>query len=279
MMSCQNCDAKLTTYQRKNGKKELLCHQCQTSYTYPNKCPSCNKVGMQSIFGGVDKLEQILTKELELKVSRADKAKPEHQIALSTRVFDPNINYQLFDQIIFIKAENLLSYPDYSVTEEVCNDLAKVVLKTKPGAEIIFDAKATPQDLFSQQLLTCKNPTDIKTWLHDKLQAEAKLRKQFEFPPYTNILLITSQENNYQKSVDKIQEAKKFLTSLCKDDKNLQISQAYPAKFLKRRNKFSHHITLRYPRKYQNFNWLSKQILHLQNELRVQTRLNPRHLF
>jgi primosomal protein N' len=223
MMECQNCDAKLTTYERSNGVKELICHQCQSQYSFPKACPSCGKHTLHSKFGGIDKLYEILTEKLGLTVAKHAASALDEDIALSTRIFDPATDYSKFTRIVFIKAENLLSHPDYTVTEEVSLDLMKLFSNLAPETQIVFDTVNANTDLFSEDFKSIQNLTQAKKWIKQTLLKESRLRNKFLFPPATNIVLVTSQERNYQQSVDRIQEVRGLLMKLFKDEPDIQI--------------------------------------------------------
>ena len=403
MWECTNCTAKLTTYEI-GASKQLICNQCQTSYTYPHKCPECGSTDILSKFGGIDELVTILEKDFGKNVIRYDKDISKCQpvvlnsVAVSTRVFDPQINYSLFDKIVFLQAENLLASSDYLNQEEVLKALCEVFLASL--GEIIFDTKTPHLEFFqslidiNQKLQNLENPpkldnlnnenlrnsqtletletqnaqnlennnsssqmgnqmeksqiqqnlegleilekntlhstdsylkretlqlgrnfsTEIETeslkenqtqieiqnkmknetnsaqnpnnraeiiynWYNSQLAVESQNRENFRFPPFVNLILVTTQEKSSVDSLETQQSISNYLKTLQKELPEITFGKPYPAKFLKRKNKFSHHILIRYPRQYGQFVRLKTVISWLSDKYKVQVRLNPRHLF
>jgi primosomal protein N' len=64
---CNNCSCNLTTYRTSGSLMELICHQCQTTYSYPSSCPKCHGQQILSLVGGIDDLAEKLSSEYEFK--------------------------------------------------------------------------------------------------------------------------------------------------------------------------------------------------------------------
>jgi very-short-patch-repair endonuclease len=204
------------------------------------------------------------------------------QIFVHTRIFDPAIPYSAFDQIIFVQAENLLASADYLVAEEMMKSLAEVLLQVNEKTKLIFDTNSVELEMFQELAkLHFENSENISVyrWYLDFLEKEKLNRGKFGFPPFKNLLLLTTQEKSSINSLDKLKIVNDYLVSLKADLPEVSWSSPYPAKFLKRRNMYSHHILIRYPRQYEYFNLLRKQITQLGDLYNLQLRLNPRHLF
>lgn len=284
---CQNCDAKLTTYRSGENYLELVCHQCQSYYNYPNICPVCHNSNIVSMFGGIDDLAETVEKELKQNVIRLDKLTSQNLINkaitdedgtfLTTRVFDPAIDYKAFSKIIFIQAENLLASPDYLVFEELIKNLTEIFLQINPETEIIFDSNNSNQVFFSQ--LNGLSKDKILTWFETQLQQELLNRQKYRFPPFVNLLLITTQEKTKQNSLDKIKSARDYFLKIKNELSEVTIGNVYPARMLKRKGYFSHHIQLKYPKNYTNYFEFQKTVLGLAQLYHLQVRLNPRHTF
>ncbi len=318
--SCDNCDAKLVTYKTGGSSLELLCHQCQTYYKYPNHCPKCNSKEIFSKYGGIEELAQLLEKE-DYKLIRLDQSKnfptnhaneiesniegkniqisfrqnkndlvsphltsnlEEYDIYLHTRIFDPLLPYSIFDKIVFVQAENLLASPDYLVSEEIIKATAEILLQCNTTNEIIFDTNAPELELFEElKKLHYEYPENHKVyeWYLEFLEKEKSNRQKYGFPPFKNLLLITTQEKDIQSSNKKLETITNYLDKMRGELPEVSWSTPYPARFLKRKNMYSHHILLRFPRQYEHFNLLRKEIGEIVELYRVQVRLNPRHLF
>lgn len=292
---CPNCDANLITYRKTDGSLELFCHQCQTNHNYPTNCSVCGYKDIVSKYGAIDDLEENMVAE-GTKVYRLDLAKFNKKqtspidIAkmqsvdtfLTTRLYDPSLKYEEFDRIIFVNAENLLASPDYLVQEDTIKSLAEVFLRTHEDAEIIFDVINKDTSLMQKiAKLSISNPNrqTILNWYSDFLLEENQARQKFGFPPHKNVLLLTTQEKQKQNSYDKLKqiqiELKKYLPLM----PELEISNPYPARFFRRKNMYSQHLLIKYPRGYSKFAQLREIITNLTEVYGIQIRLNPRHLF
>jgi primosomal protein N' len=238
-----------------------------------------------SNFGGVDQLQEILNKEYQLDAQKIDSKSSLDYSAkayISTRVFDPVIDYTKFKKIIFIQAENLIASPDYLVDEELHKSLAELFLRVGDTTEVIFDT-TNPDLEFFQDILKLdfrhqekSNPID---WYNSFVVKESLKRDKFLFPPFYNLVLITTQEKSKEKSLQKINSARQYLINYKSTFSNLRFSSVYQAKFLKRKGMFSHHILLKFPKQYDKYFELRQIIKSCSSTYNLQVRLNPRHLF
>ena len=293
---CQNCTANLITYQRTNSFLELLCHQCQTSYPYPSKCPSCgaDRSKIWSKYGGIEELVTILETEFEKQVVRLDQglaakavqnftdSVDSDQVCVTTRLFDPGIDYAVFDQIILIQPEGLLASPDYLVLEETYKSLAEIMLQIKDTCELILDTEKPDLDFFARILELNSHKTNsikIWDWYTQLLEKELESRRTFKFPPFWNLLLLTTNEKDKTKAKQILIQVGDYLKTLKTELPGIQFGQPYEAKFLKRKNLYSYHLLLRFEREYPQYNPLKKTVQSLASQYNLQVRLNPRHLF
>jgi primosomal protein N' (replication factor Y) (superfamily II helicase) len=293
VFECQNCTTSLVTYRTSGGSWELLCHQCQTTYPYPRKCSACSGSNIYSKLSGIDDLENRLKSDYEgSEVTRLDKLKPNVSVIydeddknafyLTTRIYDPSIDYTKFDKIIIIQAENLLTSPDYLATEEIYKSLADLLINLNPQSKLILDSSV--ENKLFDQLTELSNkgitPTSVRDWYQNFLEQELGNREIFGFPPFLNVLLLTTHESSNEKAKTKLEAVRDYLKPLLQKDFNeLSLSSVYPAKFLKRKNLFSYHILLKYPRNYSKYFKLKSELDRLIITYNLQARLNPRHLF
>jgi primosomal protein N' len=206
----------------------------------------------------------------------------EGEIYVSTRLFDPSIFYTDFTQIVFVQAHNLLSSPDYLVQEEIMKSIAEVLLQVDDSTKVIFDTNSSELELFQNLIKLNKDhpePERVYDWYLKFLDTEAENRRKYGFPPFNNLLLLTTQEKNSTSSKDLLVAVKNYLETIKGKLPEVSWSSPYPARFLKRKNLFSHHLLIRYPKQYEHFNFLKKEIMSLSELHRLQVRLNPRHLF
>lgn len=290
IFSCNNCDASLVTYRAWEKNLELVCHQCQTYYSYPHSCPICLSHDIVSRLGGIDNLTELITDQSQQKVYRFDKQSKNdtfdpfiYKFAATTRIFDPSIPYSDFAKIILVGSENLMASPDYLVSEETNSQLAQLINALKPDTEIVFDTNSSELSFFGNVIkLNSDYPEneDILKWYFGFLDKESKNRQLFGFPPFKNLILLTIQQKNKDKASTLIDSARNELNSIVrKEYVDVSVSSVYPARFLRRKGMYSYHILMKYPRQYAHFNQLRDSVMEIADRYAMQVRLNPRHLF
>lgn len=299
---CENCaknlekGVNLVAYRSKFELLELLCHQCQTYYKYPLECPKCNTKQVVSLSGGVEDLAERLKEEYDFNVIRIDKFKSHQQINesliykqnniwLTTRVFDPAINYSFFDEIVIIQAQNLLASSDYLVQEEIMNSIGSLLLFATQNEHVKITLDTTHSESgFFQNLTNLNKHSDnvqsVWQWYSEFLEKESKMRQIFKYPPFVNLLLLTSHEKSFEKAKNKLLAVKSYLdVENNASQLNLEILQPYPARFLKRKGLFSYNLLIKYPRSYTKFSILKNEVVKQASLHKLQIRHNPRHIF
>ncbi len=290
IFDCDHCDAHLVTYRKWEKNLELVCHQCQSYYNYPLDCLKCHSNDISSVSGGIDELVEILETETQLPVYRYDTLKRVKDkgvqtiCGVTTRIYDPSIPYTYYTNIVFIQAHNLLASPDYLVQEEIHKAILELMLSIKQETTITFDTNSPDLDLFEDLARLNKdveNLISMQEWHTKFLNNENKNRELFDFPPYKNLLLVTSHEKTRELSLEKMQsierEVKKYIQAGILPD--LTVSNPYQSRFLRRKGMYSFHVLIRYPRRYEHIGALRKEIMSLASMFSVQVRNNPRHVF
>jgi primosomal protein N' (replication factor Y) (superfamily II helicase) len=288
---CENCDCNLTTYRSFEKNMQLICHQCQTQYNYPKICPSCASHDLNSMFGGIEELAETITKQYGYQVVRLDlnqefdlESDDQSRVFVTTRVFDPGLDYSIFGNIILLQADSLLSSPDYLVTEDTHQALAQLFLAINSEAKITFDTQ-DPESPFFTQLARLNsdhaNNISIMDWFGNFLQIETQNRLKYQLPPTQNLALLTSQNKNQSRSMDNVKMARQYLQPLIQQNgwKEVKITPIYPAKFLRRKGFFAYHLVIKYPKHFSNYFELQQLIKACASSYNLQVRLNPRHIF
>ena len=294
----------------------------------------CKNTDISSNFGGVDELIEVLKKDFTEQVIKVEsKSIIDYEpgyIYVTTRVFDPSLEYNKFSKIIFIRAENLMASPDYLVNEDVHRSLAELFLQIDHTTEVVFDTNnpdlpffvelaklntntsdnetysenfdvdiveqsnvtattvlpkdMSPQESINQVTASPSLPQNssapnIIDWYTSFVEEESKNRQKFKFPPFDNLVLLTTQEKSKEKSIQKINSARQYLFGYKNQFEEITIGSPYQAKFLKRKGMFSHHLLIKFPRQYSQYFELRDIIKSAASTYNLQARLNPRHLF
>lgn len=288
VFECQNCSSNLVAYKLNTSTFELVCHHCQSYYTYPNTCPECHSTEIFSTKGGVDNLTEILQKELKEKIINLSLTKKtpttyeKNSIYVTTRIFDPGLKYDEFEKIIIIQSQNLLASPDYLITEEVSKNLGELFLAISNQTEIYLDTSFGSLDFLEKlKQLNFENfqRISLASWYLTFLAQESLNREKYKFYPFVNLLLFTSHQKTKAKSIEVLRNFKKELQTQLENFPEIEMGDIYPARLLKRKNLFSYHLLLKFPRNYDKFPEFQKAVWRIQKVFLVQIRLNPKHLF
>jgi primosomal protein N' (replication factor Y) (superfamily II helicase) len=300
-------DSFLVAYRSSLGGMELVDTHSQTIYAYPTACPDCASHDILSKSGGVEELAEKLESELGITVTKRyisrhspittpvpgntprlmTYAPYPHAIDLSTRLYDPAIDYSQYSTIVILRAENLTASVDYLVHEEVYKSLCELLIKVVPDTQIIIDTASLDAPIISDMLAVSRGEIDITTLYEQFVHRELIQREEFGFPPFANLLLFTAQENTKiasKKRIDSVyiyieKELKREVFAADFASGVLSLTPPYPARTLKRKNKFSYHCLLKFPRNYEHFSSLKAAVHSIVDALPLQIRLNPRHIF
>ena len=283
-------DIGLVTIRNANGFKELIDYTTQKIYPFPKICPVCSNSKLVSLYSGAEDLVEKIEEHLHIQVkklfdtkfkgetSRTETYLPEYKtyldtISVSTRIYDPEIDYQEYHTIIIIQAENLTASADYLVLEEVYKQMF-TLLTTLLSTQLLIIDTAQLDSPIIQSLIQAQE--DVGVSYANFLNTESANRKQFGLPPDFSIVLFTSQETKQDLALKKIQTVR---TSLVKYiDLGFEMSSPYPAKLLRRKNMYSYHLCLKLNRKNPHFAKLRIILLDYAKQLNLQIRLNPKHI-
>ena len=282
LFECAQCDASLVTYKTWANNMELVCHQCQSYYNYPKTCPECYSRELDSKLGGIDELvnqlQVVFPGQEVLRLDKKSTDDPNYQLAVTTRLYDPGLEYPAFDRLVFVSAQNLLASPDYLVHEDTVKALTEVLRRTGPSQQVIFDTKAGA-DLFDRLLSLNLPDQTLADFFAAFLESENNARRQFLFPPHANLVLLTVQQRKKDTALAQAREMVRALKAQLSEQKEVTLTPPYPARFLRRKNLYSYHILLKYPKNYSRFFELRDIIQTLRDPYSTQVRLNPKHLF
>jgi primosomal protein N' (replication factor Y) (superfamily II helicase) len=278
-------DVNLIAYRVSSSKLELVDPTTQKTYSYPNQCPKCSESDIISFKGGVDELVEVVERELGIPVHRYDKSKRVSnigsnvtwdigidEIAVTTRLYDPSIEYGRYNNIMIVGAEQMGSSLEYRASEEVMIGLFSLLMRLRKGTNFVVDTRSIDTSFMQFWLKNIESGNIINKFYSEELE----VRKVTGFPPFKNILLLTTQEKNKSLAQSKLSDARKIIINAQLSE--VSISSVYPARMLRRKGYYSYHTVVTFPRQYQYFDQLKVLIHELCVPARIQTRLNPRHI-
>jgi primosomal protein N' (replication factor Y) len=207
VMECKDCNVSLT-YHLKNDR--LICHYCGHMEKKPSKCPICESENIRSFGGGTQKVEEGVYNQFEnAKAIRMDldttTKKNSHEeilnkfekekidILIGTQMIAKGHDFENVTLVGVLAADSLLNTGDYRATERTFQLLTQVAGRAGRGqheGRVIIQAYNV--DNYS---ITNACEHDFHTFYKN----EIALRKELEYPPFTNIgiLVLSGEDDEY----------------------------------------------------------------------------------
>jgi primosomal protein N' (replication factor Y) len=221
---CKNCDVPMVFHEDKPSRR-LVCHHCGKDDIAPVLCPRCKSIKIKYFGAGTQKTESEIKKMFpDKKVFRLDSdvsEKPLEQEKIikeflaaentilvgSQMLLNKNLKADL---TAIISIETILNLPDFKNSERVF--------------QVINQLHNMSNGDFMVQTYNSDNFT-IKTALENNFSKfyneEAKNRKAFDYPPFSQIIKLGFTHKSPQVAGD---EAKILITKLKQQKKHLAIN-------------------------------------------------------
>ncbi len=179
---CNQCDIPVKVY--KEDKLYLKCGACGKKYQYIENCPDCENP-LKEVGFGIDKIAYLL-KENNIQFSFLED-KIDTNVKLTVSLLGKEATSPVFDKIINIYPDFILSIPDYRSEEKFFRSISIPFFKTKERYILITnetDSKAV-ESLRKRDL----------SIFYEKEIAE---RKELELPPFTRYILLTFEKKDLE---------------------------------------------------------------------------------
>lgn len=243
---CPNCNVSLV-YHKKT--KDLKCHFCESSFDIPSKCPNCLSYNIKDIGIGTQKMEEFLRDYFgNINIQRLDRdtasSKKNAQnivsslldgkidIIVGTSMISKGYDIEKINLVIVSNIESIFALPDFRVDEKVVSLITQTAGRSgrKQQGSVIIESKL---------------PTRLENFIINNdyesfLKEEIKIRKSLNYPPFSHIVRIISQQTNEKIAKDNIQKCADIL-------QNSHISFLGPTKcpIDKIKNKYRYHIIIK----------------------------------
>lgn len=196
---CTRCDV-TTTYHK--SAERLVCHYCGNKYNVPPTCPSCGGHKLKLAGFGTERIEEELPVFFpKAKIGRLDydSTRSKHayveilsdfqdrqiDILIGTQMVTKGLDFDGVSTVGILNADLLLKYPDFRSTERGFQLITQVA------------GRAGRRDKRGKVLVQTREP---ESWLmrqviennYDAVFAhELSERKQFGYPPFVRLILLT----------------------------------------------------------------------------------------
>jgi primosomal protein N' (replication factor Y) len=208
---CKHCDVSLTYHKFSN---KLKCHYCGNIYPPVNTCMACGSDKLTQRSFGTERIEEVLDKDLEgIKVGRMDfdaiRNKNAHDVLIQqfeqrkidvlvgTQMVVKGLDFDNVELVGILDADALLHFAEFRV-----NERAFQLMEQVSGRAGRRDGKGTVMIQTSNP----NHPTLQHVARHDYVGMyleEIEKRRQFYYPPFTRIILISFKH----KERDVVQDA------------------------------------------------------------------------
>lgn len=257
VLKCSNCDVSMT-YHIKNNL--LKCHYCGVAKKAPSVCPSCNSRYIKYFGIGTQKVEEEINNYFpKARIARMDvdtttrkdsyinilnkMKKGKIDILIGTQMVAKGLDFPRVTLVGIIAADTSLNLPDFRASERTFQLITQVAGRAGRGD---IDGKVIVQTYNPGHFSIQTSKTHDYESFYNK---EIPLRKEFQFPPYTNLIsiLIYGKDQNKIPTISR-EIYKNIVKELKAKDKNELIKKIYgpsPAPLEKIKNNYRWQILIK----------------------------------
>ena len=195
---CINCDVSLIYHKNQNI---LKCHYCGYTTSVPTECPSCKSTDLKMHGFGTERIEDDLkvvfpeanSARLDLDTTRTKNSyqyileqfqNKETNILVGTQMVTKGLDFDSVKVVGILNADNMLTFPDFRAHERSFQLMEQVSgragRKGEKGKVII-------------QTYQPNHPVILNVMSHDYVkfyEEQMPIRRQFNFPPYSRLVMI-----------------------------------------------------------------------------------------
>ncbi len=252
VVKCKSCNIAMTYHSDIN---KLICHRCDAKKKLPDICPSCKKskltvygIGTQTVEREVarlfpkarmmrwdgDSVKNSVTTE-KLISSMANK---ETDILIGTQSIAKGLHFPFVTLVGVVSADMSLNMPDFRACERTFQIISQAAGRAgrgdKPGTVIIQTYQPDNYAI-----------TSTKTEYDDFYRKEIKMRKEMGYPPFSSMAIITGEESDEEKIVEKMQALKERLIKHAGSmDVSVSILGPTPSFISRRRGKYRYELNI-----------------------------------
>ncbi len=204
---CKNCDVSLTYHQ---SLHKLVCHYCGSKNKIAEKCVDCKSTGLRNQGYGTERIMEELESEFEgtkilrmdhdttrtknsLKKIISDFESKKAQILVGTQMVSKGFDFGGVTLVVIPDFDMLYKIPDFR-SREKCFQISTQVM-----------GRSGRRNIQGTMILQTKNPDkqiidSLENYSIKELYKEELCeRKEFNYPPYSRIIKITTKGKNFKR--------------------------------------------------------------------------------
>ncbi len=204
VVKCHHCDISMTLHMPQN---HLKCHYCGEKSIPPATCPECSSETIKFMGAGTQKLEKIINDIFPTAViARLDldstSQKGTHQkilgsfkkgdidILIGTQMISKGLDFPNVTLVGIISVDATLNLPDFRGAEKTFQLVTQVAGRAGRG----LDEGQVVLQTFSPEHYSIKTASQHN--YNDFYKEELTIRREFEYPPFTNLISINFSGGN-----------------------------------------------------------------------------------
>lgn len=276
VIKCRFCGLPLVYH--KNGR--LSCHHCDVQEPVPDVCPQCGSRYIKYFGSGTEKLEQELHELVPAaRVVRMDRdttngkfaharildsfKRGEYDILLGTQMVAKGHDIPNVTAVGIISADSSLNMPDFRAAERcfmlITQTAGRAGRGDVPGRVVV--QSYNPEHYAVQ----CGIRQDYQGFY----EAEAAMRRQLFFPPFSRIVKLTFQHEKEEEALGAAATVKEHFQQSFKGQKNQQIIGPAPAMIANYRGIFRFCLLIKTAELSAVQVFLRTEQLHLRPEVQI----------
>lgn len=213
--SCPNCDVALT-YHR--NQRILKCHYCGHVETLPNKCPICGSKNVARGGVGTEKVELEVSKIFPgLRVKRIDREEINNvealekvlkeisqmkvDVVVGTKMITKGLDFPRVALVGMVDADHTLAMPDFRAAERTFQLISQMSGRAGRGVagRVIIQSRE-PDNPALHSIVTGDSD--------DFYRSELERRKALGYPPFKELILLTSLGKTPKIAKERIEKVK-----------------------------------------------------------------------
>lgn len=249
VINCPKCDIPLIHHIGSNSG--LRCHHCDYKTAVPNVCPNCQSTRIKYFGAGVEKIEleirelfpkarvlrvdaETLSNEADYKKFYSDFKNHKIDIAIGTQILAKGLDIPGVDLVGIVSADVGLHLPYFRASEKTFRILTQVSGRSGRRDNV---GKTLIQTYWpNSRAIIAASKHDYKLFYDE----EIKNREELNYPPFSQIVRVVSEDKNMAKAKDRL-----ILLSKELDRENIDYIGPGLCFFQRIRDKWRYHIIIK----------------------------------
>lgn len=271
---CKKCSVSLT-YHKATDK--LHCHYCGLKSSIIHTCPSCGSNQIRNKTAGTEKVEEEVALLFpQARIARMDTdstrgknslstlldnlAAGKIDILVGTQMVVKGLDFPMVALVGILQADSLLSFPDFRVNERAFQLMEQVsgrAGRLEGKGEVIIQTHNTTHPVLQWVI-----QHDVSLFY----QHEIEFRKQFRYPPFARLIVISCRHTSEEKA----KQAGQFFAEAFHRMDAIEVHGPVPAVISRIKNVYHQEVWIKCPPKGNYKEEVKKYIAQLRTQLMTQ---------